>query len=137
MDSLRRQHCRMGAKIDISSWKGFPKPLPWSRWIGKVSFPKILKYNIFGLVLKLGFSLIDILWFIFLAKVNHLYSWRIFSICFCILYYTNVILRFYIFFQCFHIWKKIILKMFSISHVSLRITIQTKTHSHSIIVSQV
>lgn len=42
VDDLIRQHCSTGANIEISSWNGRPKPLPWSKWMGKVSLPKIL-----------------------------------------------------------------------------------------------
>ena len=42
---LMTQHCKRGAKIDISSWKGFPKPLPWSKCNVKLSFPKILNVS--------------------------------------------------------------------------------------------
>lgn len=43
VDPRMRQHCRTGAKMDSSSWKGFPKPRPWSKCNGNVSFPKILE----------------------------------------------------------------------------------------------
>ena len=38
-----RQHCSTGARMESSSWKGFPKPRPWSKCSGNVSFPKILR----------------------------------------------------------------------------------------------
>lgn len=43
VDPRIRQHCSTGAKMVSSSWKGFPKPRPWSKCSGNVSLPNILE----------------------------------------------------------------------------------------------
>lgn len=42
---LIMQHCKMGARMEISSWKGLPNPLPWSKCRGNVLLPKILNVS--------------------------------------------------------------------------------------------